>query len=52
MLYNIMCGSVVNLQPNVAQIQPQQAQVPMPMPHFKKNYNYTVNNDDSTFASF
>ena len=52
--YNCMYGSVVNLQPNVAQTwpQPQQVQVPMPMPQQQQNYNYTVNSDDITFASF
>ena len=55
-LYNCMYGSVVNLQPNVAQTQPQpqpqQVQVPMPMPQHQQNYNYTVNSDGSIFASF
>ena len=48
-LYNFMCGSVVNSQPNVT--QPQQLQVPMPSPQHQQNYNYTVNSDGSTFSS-
>ena len=53
-LYNCMYGSVVNLQPTVAQTQPQpqQVQVPMPMPQHQQNYNYIVNSYDSTFPSF
>ena len=53
-VYNCMYGLVLNLQPNVAQIQPQpqHIQVPMPMPQHQQNYNYTVNSDGSTFASF
>ena len=53
-LYNYMYGSVVNSNPNVGQTQsqPQQVQVPMPMPQHQQIYNYTVNSDGSTFASF
>ena len=53
-VYNCMYGSVVNVQPNVAQTQPQPqpqpVQAPIPMPQHQQNYNYTVNSDDSTFA--
>ena len=49
-LYNCMYCSVVNSQPNVAQTQ--HVQVPVPMPHHQQNYNYPVNSDGSTLASF
>ena len=47
-MYNCMYGS----QPNVGPTQPQPQQVPMPMSHHQQNYNYSVNSDGSTFASF
>ena len=45
-MYNYMYGS----QPNVGLTQPQQ--VPMPMSQHQPKYNYSVNSDGSTFASF
>ena len=47
-MYNCMYGS----QPNVGPTQPQPQQVPMSMSHHEQNYNYCVNSDGSTFASF
>ena len=47
-MYNCMYAS----QPNVGLTQPQPQQVPMPMAHHQQNYNYGVNSDGSTFASF
>ena len=49
-MYKCMYGS----QPNVAltQPQPQQVQIPMSIPQHQQNYNYSVNSDGSTFASF
>ena len=45
-MYNCMYGS----QPNVGLTQPQK--VPIPMSHHQQSYNYCVNSDGSTFASF
>ena len=47
-MYYCMYGS----QPNVGLTQPQPKQVPMPMSHHQQNYNYSVNSDGYTFASF
>ena len=47
-MYNCMYGS----QPNVGLTQFQPQQVPMPMSHQQQSYNYSVNSDGSTFASF
>ena len=47
-MYNCMYGS----QPNVGPTQPQPQQVAMPMSHHQQNYNYSVDNGGSTFASF
>ena len=47
-MYNCMYGS----QPNVGLTQSQPQQVPMPMFHNQQNYNYSVNSDGCTFASF
>ena len=47
-MYNCLYGS----QPNVGLTQFQPQQVPMPMPHQQQSYNYSVNSDGSTFASF
>ena len=49
-LYNCIYGS----QPNVGQTQPQVQQVQniIPMPQQQQTYNYHVNSDGSTFASF
>ena len=47
-MYNFMYGS----QSNVGLTQPQPQQVPMPMLHHQQNYNYSVNSDGGTFASF
>ena len=46
-MYNCMYG----LQPNVGLTQ-SQPQVPMPVSHHQQSYNYSVNSDGSTFASF
>ena len=47
-MYNCMYGS----QPNVGLTQTQPQQVAMPRSHHQQNYNYSVGDDGSTFASF
>ena len=47
-MYNCMYGSQLYVGPT----QPQPQQVPMFMSYHQQNYNYRVNSDGSTFASF